>query len=163
MINNFFSWSDYGFCSAGDFAESLLKIRIANLLLIITIPAGFFTEYFGLSLYVSILLGSLFLLELITGLLKSVSRNIKIKSRPLQRFGLKVLVYVFFMFLFKGLSNEYDGKAEGVLYGYLHSFVVLYVVGVYSVSVLENIGVITKNRKEFANLIKKVKSNTGQK
>ena len=160
--------SDFGYCSLGEFGQSLLRIELAKPLIMFSVSLTFFSEacihFLGLEFPSVAILVMLLVVELFTGIAASMKKGTKITSKRLQRFGLKIFIYFFLLVVFKTFQNQYDGKFLANIYSAIHSFIVLYVIGVYSVSVLENVSVIISGKKtEFKGLVDYISKRIGQK
>ena len=155
MLTRFFM--EFGFCNYNDFIESFAKVKIMPLLVMLVAPVSYCMQYFGLSDVAFGTLLILFALELVTGILKSLIKKQKIRSRPAARWGFKVLVWTFFIFMFRSFSSSYCDSWTGEVYSYMNVFTVMYVIGVYSVSIWENMVVISNNKREFGGYIGKLK------
>lgn len=155
--------TNFGFTNSSDFVCSFLHIN----LLTITLPlAGIsvgIEKYFGLEYLTIISFGLLIFLELVTGLLSSKVRKVKIESKKFSRFGLKVLIWFSLIFITKSLMMEYKQYTDTVgvlaysMFNWLHTFIFIYINMEYLISVLENLGVITGNKKGSDTLIKVIK------
>ena len=60
---------------------------------------------------------------------------------------------MFVLLLFSVFKLQYEGRAEGKVYEYAHSFAVMYIIGVYIVSVFENLRRLL-GTSEFYGMIK---------
>ena len=85
---------------------------------------------------------------------KTKKKPFRLASRKLQRFLLKAFVYLFFIGLLHVFTVQYSKGLEHGVFAYLHSFIVMYILGVYSVSIWENMGRITGSNSEFFRLAK---------
>ena len=155
--------TNFGFSNCSDFSNSFLHSN----LLMITIPlAGISVQlekFFGLEWLTMLSFSLLIVLELITGLLSSKIRKVKIESKKFGRFGLKVLVWFSLIFITNSLRLEYSnykdsiGSIGYVMFNWIHNFLFIYINMEYLISVLENLGVITGNKRGSINLIKLIK------
>jgi phage-related holin len=162
MIKKFLDYVVYnfGFESYTDFSDSMIH----NKLLFLTIPfagASAFLEYMvGLQSFTLIAFVVLVILELVTGLVASKNRGEEIVSRKFSRFGFKVFVWFLLIYIVNSMKLEYrnsDTDFGSLAYGlfiWLHGTLFIYIVIEYLISVLENLGSITGNKKD--NLIKSI-------
>ena len=155
IIENFFT--EWGFDSIGCFFKSLLKVD--QFAWIIT--GGAFLSsletVFGLNAMSMLALLLLMALELLTGIIASLKRKNKIKSKKLGRFLLKSFTYWFFIGFFAIFALQFKDGLKHVAFDWLHSFIVFYVIGVYAVSIFENLSSITGKRSEFRPVIEAIK------
>ncbi len=148
--------TEFGFSSTKSLLESLLAPQYKYMLISISTLASIGESFFGLSNVSLILLVILIILELITGLWASKVRGRKIVSKRFQRFGLKFMIYFFFIIVFHRLKEEPSLESTSWIYKYMHSFFIMYFVGVHLKSIAENYGRITGKKSEFGGFIKKV-------
>jgi phage-related holin len=162
MINKLLNTlvSNFGFECTTDFSNSIIH----NKLLLLTIPlaglSSIIQNIFGLQSLTIVAFVVLVTLELITGLLASLSRGESIVSRKFGRFGFKILVWLILIYVINAMRLEYtntgtnfDSLASG-FFTWLHGTLFIYVVIEYLISVLENLGSITGGKKD--NLIKSI-------
>lgn len=152
FLNHFVSC--FGFSCTTDFNGSIVH---ANLLAI-TIPfaaiSSVLENFMGLHGLTVISFIFLILLELITGLAASRSRGEKLESHKFSRFGLKVFVWMILIFITNSLRLEYDGHKDLLsllangFFSWLHSTLFIYVTLEYLISVLENLGSLTKEKNK---------------
>lgn len=165
-MKNFFNYivTNFGFSNCSDFYGSILHPNFMLITIPLTGLSAAFEKYFGLEHLTIISFGLLIFLELITGLLSSKVRNVKIESKKFSRFGLKVLVWLSLIFITNSLRLEYKNYTDtaGVIahsmFSWLHTFLFIYINMEYLISVLENLGIITGNKKESTNLVKQIKN-----
>jgi len=121
----------------------------------------FFEERTGLTSGALVAFSALVGLELLTGLLASKKRGIKIESRKFSRFGLKLLVWLVLFYILNEFREQYvhSSVVAYEVYDWLHIFVVGYVIMEYLISVLENLGTITG--KDYTRLIGIIKKKLG--
>ena len=158
------------------FICSLVKPSYTPLILPIAAAGATIDVYFGLSALALIALALLLTLELISGIAASYveykarklsgKRNQKAKwflDKKLLGWGLKFFVLFFTLFFLTVFRNEYKSSHQQVeenVFRYLHSLVVMYMTGVYIISVYKNCGRITSNMNDYNALIKIIKNNT---
>ncbi len=100
---------NFGFVGFNDFMGSLL--RSDNVLLKASIAGGlslsahFFEVYMGLKMASMMAFSALISLELITGVMSSQNRGVKLSSRKFSRFGLKILVWLIQFTRFESLTR----------------------------------------------------------
>ena len=165
-MKNFFNYivTNFGFSNCSDFYGSILHPNFMLITLPITGLSAALEKYFGLEHLTIISFTLLIFLELITGLISSKVRNVKIESKKFGRFGLKVLVWLSLIFITNSLKLEYEqykdtaGVIANTMFTWLHTFLFIYINMEYLISILENLGVITGNKKESSNLIKIIKN-----
>lgn len=165
-MKNFFNYivTNFGFSNCSDFFNSIIHPNFILLTLPITGISAILEKYFGLEHLTLISFAILIFLELLTGLISSKVRNVKIESKKFSRFGLKVLVWLSLIFITNSLRLEYKpytdtaGIIAHTMFNWLHTFLFIYINMEYLISVLENLGVITGNKKESTNLIKFIKN-----
>lgn len=165
-MKNFFNYivNNFGFSNESDFLNSFLHTNLISVTLPIVGISSIVEKYFGLEHLTMISFSLLIFLELLTGLLSSKVRGIKIESRKFGRFGLKVLVWLSLIFIINSLRLEYKSHTDtiGVLgytiFNWLHTFLFIYINMEYLISVLENLGVITGNKKGNNTMIKLIKN-----
>ena len=150
--------NDFGFNTTAEFAESLFRFSMHKPLLISASMIGVVSQFcitiFGLNLSALLILAVLLVVELITGIWASVKENHKISSRRFQRFGIKILVYFLMIIVFAIMKMFYQNLYMYYVYDTIHSFVVLYIILVYMISILENASVIIGGSREFDGLLK---------
>lgn len=148
--------NDFGYFSIADFRQSLIRIDVWERLAVISLGFTFISNLIGLRGITALLLLILLITELATGILAAKSRCEKIHSKPLQRFALKILCYGVLLSTFWQLSIDYKASFETYIYSQIHSFLLMYIIGVYAVSVVENIACICKERDKLKPLIKEL-------
>lgn len=174
MTNQLFT--HFGYCSMDSFLCSFIKPAFTPLLLPLAAFGASINLYFGISAFCLIVLAILLTLELISGLLASYvestckkktgrkSKNQKwFSDRKLLGWGLKSFVLFFTLFVLAVFKNEYlsaNQEIEANVFRYLHSLVVMYMVGVYLASVMKNFGRVAGNLKEYNGLIKGIQDFT---
>jgi len=164
-MKNFFNYivTNFGFSNCSDFYGSILHPNFMLFTLPIAGLSSLFEKYFGLEHLTIISFVVLIFLELITGLLSSKVRGVKIESKKFGRFGLKILVWLSLIFITNSLKLEYKSytDAAGVvaytMFNWLHTLLFIYINMEYLISVLENLGIVTGNKKETSSLIKFIK------
>jgi hypothetical protein len=151
--------SNFGYDTCVDFINSLIHFKF----LIITIPLSLISvaleNYLGIHFGTLIGFSVLLLLELVTGLVASRIKKVKIVSSKFGRFGLKFGVWITILFIMQTMKIEYRDESEILftLYDWLHKFILTYVTFEYLISVLENLSVITgKNMNPVILILKKV-------
>jgi hypothetical protein len=154
--------NDFGYCNWSDFTQSLLRIdnsvAITTSASAMTIIVAFMEKYMNLKFESLICLFLLLCVELVTGIVASIKEHKKITSRRLQRFGLKVFIYGVILATFSIFMRQYDNSfVMKEVYSGIHSFVVLYIIGVYSISILENTSAILGGTREFDSIIKLIR------
>jgi hypothetical protein len=165
-MKNFLNYivNNFGFTNCSDFHDSIIHSNLITLTLPLVGISSIFEKYFGLEHLTIISFGVLIFLELLTGLLSSKVRGVKIESKKFSRFGLKVLVWLSLIFITNSLKTEYKsytdvaGTIAYTMFNWLHTFLFIYINMEYLISVLENLGVITGNKKQTTNLIKLIKN-----
>lgn len=171
MISKFFNHlvNNFGFNCTGDFSNSIIHSK----LLTITIPfaglSSLIEMSFGLRHLTILAFVVLVTLELITGLVASKVKGIKIVSHKFSRFGFKVFVWLILLYVVNTMRVEYSdqgGNFSNLASGFftwLHGTLFIYIVIEYLISVLENLGVITGNNNEtlIMKIIKKLNSFLG--
>ena len=165
MISKFFNHlvNSFGFSCVTDFTNSIIH----NKLLMITIPlasiSALLETFLGLrSLTISAFV-VLVILELITGLVASKKRGEEIVSHKFSRFGFKIFVWVSLLYIVNSFKLEYIpqntnfGTLASGFFTWLHGTLFIYIVVEYLISVLENLGSITKedHDKTLINIIVK--------
>ena len=169
-------FTHFGYCSMDSFICSLVRPTLTPLLLPIAAVGASFEVYLGLSGLAILALAILLTLELISGIAASYveyktrklsgKRNQKTKwfsDKKLLGWGLKVFVLFFTLFFLTVFRLEYKASGQQVeesAFRYLHSLVVMYMTGVYIVSVYKNCGRITSNMNDYNALIKILKDST---
>ena len=147
----------FGFRGPEDFLESVMRINLSQLLIPASLIGSFVEQYFGLNLACMVILFCLLLMELVTGVWAAMRRKEKISSAKLQRFGIKLFVWFFLLMLFHVFSRFYGDGAGAMIYSGIHSFLVMYIIGVYTVSVLENVNSISGGDSDIQAIIVKIK------
>jgi hypothetical protein len=161
-MRTFFNYivTNFGFSDCSDFLNSFLHFNLMNVTLPIVGISAFIEKYFGLEHLTIMSFGLLMILELVTGLMASKIKKVKIESKKFGRFGLKVLVWFSLIFITNSLSIEYKshkdviGSMAHAMFNWVHTFLFIYINMEYLISILENLGVITGNKKNSKNLIK---------
>jgi len=156
MINRFLNHfvHSFGFSCTNDFNDSIIHTK----LLTFTIPmAGFLTiieSLMGLQILTIISFVVLVILELVTGISASLSRGEKIESHKFSRFGLKVFVWMTLLFITNSAKLEYNGHEDipsvlsKGLFTWLHETLFVYITLEYLISVLENLGSLSKEKNK---------------
>jgi hypothetical protein len=165
-MRNFFNYivTNFGFSDCHEFYNSILHPNLTYLTIPLVGISSVVEKYFGLEHLTIISFVILIFLELVTGLMSSKIRKVKIESRKFSRFGLKVLIWLFLIFITNSLRMEYQSNKDiaGVIaytmFNWLHTFLFIYINMEYLISVLENLGVITGNKKQTTNIIKMIKN-----
>ena len=151
----------FGYCSNQTLLCSLVKPNLMKYLLPIAFVCSSVSMALGLSAYATLALSLLLTLELITGILASRTKAKARKKKKwfslhrLAGWGLKVFILFFTLFFLTALIDNYkiNGRqTEEYIFRYLHSLVVIYITGIYLLSVYENIGTINKDKKSFKKL-----------
>lgn len=171
MVNKIINYvvTNFGFKDQNEFLSSLLHQKI----LLLTLPfagiSAFIETMFGLQTITLLAFVLLITLELITGLVGSTVKGVKIESGKFSRFGLKIFVWLSLIFIINTLKMEYLSHNDVVgavaypLLVWLHGTLFIYVNLEYLISVLENLGVIFgKSSSPISEIIKdKLKSFMG--
>jgi len=147
----------FGFSDLNDFYTSLIHTNLLQITIPLGLLAAIIEKFFGIYPLTLISFGILILLELVTGLLASRKKGLKIESKKFSRFGLKFGVWVTVFFIVQSLKLQYKDDSEVVygFYSWLHTFILGYVNMEYLISVLENISVITgKDNNPLVNSLK---------
>lgn len=150
---------EFGFYDWREMWISLVRPHDFTPILSISLVTGFCTQWFGLSFVILVLLAVIITLELITGVTAAKLKGEKIQSKKLHRFGFKLFIWFFFLLMFRQFQLEYKGTLSENVFSYLHSFAVFYIISIYTWSVLENIGKMGKDYREFSLFGKKIKKN----
>lgn len=145
---------DFGFAGYKTLMISLIRIDNIKLLSLFAMLGTLVENIVGLKPYTVLVLMILLLVELAVGISASLMRKEQFHVRRLQRFGLKFLIYFFILLLLNTFVKQYTGRPEEYVYSALHSFVVFYVIGVYSISILENTSYVLGGSKEINGLLK---------
>lgn len=152
---------NFGFDNITDFTKSIVHTKLLALTIPIAGISSIIESIFGLQSLTILSFTLLVTLELITGLIASKVKKIKIESKKFGRFGLKVFVWLSLIFILNTLKIEYTTHedtfgsiAEG-LFNWLHGTLFIYVCLEYLISVLENLGEISGKNTE--GIIKKIK------
>ena len=148
--------NDFGFCNSNSFVESLLATQYKYLLIAFSGITSVGQFFFGMLDITMFLLFILMLIELVTGIWASKIRKRKISSKRLQRFGLKFMIYFFFIMLFQRLKEEPALHSTKELYEYMYSFFIMYFVGVHLKSIAENYSRISGKPSDLGGFIKKI-------
>jgi hypothetical protein len=164
-MRNLFNYivTNFGFSNSSDFLSSFLHVNHLSITIPIVGISSILEKYFGLSHLTIISFGLLISLELITGLISAKIKKIKLESRKFSRFGLKILIWFSLIFITNTLMLEYKGHQDTAssiaytIFSWLHTFLFIYINMEYLISVLENLGVITGNKKDTNNIIKMIK------
>jgi hypothetical protein len=155
MINKFLNYlvTNFGFDGVRDFNDSLIHIKMMTLTLPLAMISSVIENLLGLQGLTMLAFVILIILELATGLVASKKRGEEIVSHKFGRFGLKVLVWLSLLFVVNSFKKEYSGVegsfavlAEG-LFTWLHGTLFIYIDLEYLISVLENLGSITENKR----------------
>lgn len=147
--------ADFGFCGLKSLGTSLMKFQNFEFILAFSIMGTFLSELIGIQLYSLKILVILLLAELLFGIWAGVKRFGKFKVKRLERFGLKLFIYFLILLVFHTFMQQYkESAAEFYVYSSIHSFIVFYIIGVYLISILENIHYITGRSTELEMLIK---------
>jgi len=157
---------DFGFANVNEFVSSMLKHdKIATLNVNGKILSGiyltastFIYHFLGLTFETFVVLLMIFVIELITGIWGSNTLGIKITSKKLSRFGLKVCVWIFLIMVMKVFGDFYQDDAIGNIFQLFHSLSVVYIIGIYTYSIGENVDKITGGSGEFTFFMKKFKN-----
>lgn len=163
MISKFFNHlvNSFGFNCTGDFSNSIIHTK----LLAVTIPVAGFSSLLEITLglrHLTILaFVVLITLELLTGLIASKIRGEKIVSHKFSRFGFKVFVWLILLYVINTMKVEYSQQTNNNFtslasgfFTWLHGTLFIYIVIEYLISILENLGVITKKKND--NIIKTI-------
>lgn len=165
-MKNFLNYivTNFGFSNCSDFYGSFIHSNFMSITLPLSGISAILEKFFGLEHLTILSFSLLIFLELVTGLMSSKVRGIKIESRKFSRFGLKVLVWMSLIFITNSLRMEYKfatdaaGMIANTIFTWLHTFLFIYINMEYLISVLENIGIITGNKKNTNSLIKQIKN-----
>jgi hypothetical protein len=149
IVNNF------GYDNANEFFNSFIHTKILYITLPLTFITSLFDIFFGLNILTIIAFIVLLMLELVTGLVASKIKKIKIESKKFSRFGIKLFTWLLLLFITNTFKTQYQNDMEFFYYRWLHSFVFMFVITEYLISVLENISVISG--KSYKKLIKTIK------
>lgn len=146
--------SNFGFDHISDFNTSIIHSKLLMLTLPVAAISGAVEKFMGLHGLTVISFVLLVILELITGITASKSRGEKIESHKFSRFGLKIFVWMTLLFITNSLRLEYDNHndllsllASG-FFSWLHSTLFIYITLEYLISVLENLGSLTKEKNK---------------
>lgn len=153
MIKNFFNYIvvNFGFTSINDFYSSTIHHNLMVLTIPTTIIISFIENLMGLQYLTLVSFGVLILMEFITGIAASKTKNIPIESKKFGRFGLKLMVWISLIFIINSLKLEYKGKTDMTglmafsLFSWLHGALYVYINLEYLISVLENLEVVSGN------------------
>jgi phage-related holin len=154
LINNF------GFENMNEFYNSFIHTKILHITIPLTFLTSFFDALFGLNILTVLAFIILLVLELLTGLVASKIKNVKIESRKFSRFGIKLLTWLLLLFITNTFKIQYENETEYFYYRWLNSFVFMFVTTEYLISVLENISVISG--KSYKKLISDIKQKNGE-
>lgn len=166
MINKFFNHlvSNFGFNCTSDFTDSIIHFK----LLAFTVPlaglSSLIEVYFGFRHLTILAFVILVTLELITGLVASKIKGIKIVSHKFSRFGFKVFVWLTLLYVVNTMKIEYSSQGNNFsnlasgFFTWLHGTLFIYIIIEYLISVLENLSVITgkNNVTLITRIIKKL-------
>lgn len=144
---------DFGFCTLADFAQSTFRINIWRYLSSVSLIFSFICGLAGLDSLVAIFFALVLVAELVTGITAAKLNGKKIRSRPLQRFALKIFVYIILLTTLNQLRLHYKNDLTSYIYKELYDFILLYIIGVYTVSIFENLERMDKKRGEFSKII----------
>lgn len=164
-MRNLFNYivTNFGFSDCSEFVNSFIHLNLITVTLPIVTVSSIFEKYFGLEHLTMISFLLLIILELLTGILSSKMRGIKIQSKKFSRFGLKVIVWLSLIFIVNSFRLEYKthtdimGTLGFTIFNWLHTFLFIYINMEYLISVLENLGVITGNKKNTGTIVKLIK------
>jgi len=146
--------ADFGFCGFKSLNISLLKLDNFEFIVVFSFMGTFLSESIGLQTYSLKILMILLFAELFFGIWAGIMRFGRFKAKRLERFGLKLFIYFLILLIFNTFMIQYkESIAEFYIYSSIHSFIVFYIIGVYLISVLENIHYITGKSTEIETLI----------
>ncbi len=152
MINRFFNHfvSCFGFQCTSDFNDSIIHTKLLMLTIPVAAISGVIESIMGLHGLTVLAFVTLIILELITGLAAAKARGEKIVSHKFSRFGLKIFVWVSLLFITNSLQLEYTNQNDLLsllskgFFSWLHGTLFVYIALEYLISVLENLGSLTK-------------------
>ena len=141
-----------------EFGESLLRINQYRPILLIasigTVTIQWCKHMFGLTAQSILILALLLVIELASGIAASIKQGKSITSKRLQRFGIKVTIYFLIIAVFAAFTHQYKGNYMEHVYNAVHSFIILYIILVYLISILENASVLMGGSREIDSIIK---------
>lgn len=156
MINRFLNHfvSCFGFSHTTDFNCSIVHTKLLSFTLPIAAISSILENIIGLHGLTILGFVSLVILELVTGISASLNRGEKLESHKFSRFGLKVFVWMTLLFITNSLQLEYKGNTDLLslmsagFFSWLHSTLFIYITLEYLISVLENLGSLTKEKNK---------------
>ena len=148
-------FTDFGFCSYRSFVCSMLRFDSTQMITLTAFLMAFVSNILGLQPYTIKILLVILGFELSFGIWAGIKRFGKFKPKRLERFGLKLLVYTLLLLVLTTMVKQYsESSIEKYLYNTLHSFVVFYIIFVYTISILNNISYLMGGNDEIDNLIR---------
>lgn len=152
MQQPFLCVTEFGFINFEKFIDSLMRPKLMPL----TIPLamiGKYIEYlFGLREVVFIAFGAMLTLELASGIGASWIEGNKISSKRSKSFLMMLFVWLVVLFILNSFKNMAESVLISTAFSYLFDFTIIYVTGIYFISIIENIGRIMDRRNEFKRL-----------
>ena len=151
---------EFGFQSVPNFFKSLLRTESTSWLVWFSSLGTMASEHFGLNITSLVVLIIVMFCELFLGIASSVKRKQKINAIKFNRFGLKIFIYFLLLLVLQTFKAQYTEGLTYNIYSTLHSFVLLYIIGVYLISILENTAFLLggKSAKEISNLVDFIKA-----
>lgn len=138
---------DFGFADISSLKHSLLRLDYGFTITILSAVCAWVANVLGIAPYSLVILMVALMVELLLGILLAVRRG-EFQRQKLERFGLKLGAYLLVLIVLNAFKIQYlDDPVELTVYSSLHSFVVFYIIGVYTVSILESVYGLTESEE----------------
>lgn len=151
---------EFGFCDIHTLLQSLFRLNIWGYLAALNAGIAFIINLTGMEPALMSVFMLLLVAELFSGIGAAKLNKRKIRARPLQRFALKIFVYIVILSLLNNMALHYKQEIIGKVYDEIYDFILLYIISVYIISIFENLDRMDKSQGRFKDLIKGLKDIT---